>query len=105
MKDVSFLFSFYGVAWGIKESDLLAKPRNWVMQRSEFMIHLLSCWYCVGFWAGVLVCLCSGESNIDWALPGRLLVWGCAGSAASAIGNALFEKLSLIEISDKENDQ
>jgi hypothetical protein len=95
MSDIGLLFSIWGMSYIIKESDILAPVRQWVMQRSVFMSKLLWCWWCVGFWAGVFIYLLhSGTATVfETFSPFEWLVWGCAGSAASAFGNAVMQRL------------
>jgi hypothetical protein len=93
--DIITLFSFFGMSYAIKEAELFAVPRNWLMQRSAFMAKLLYCWWCVGFWAGAFVYLLhSGSANaFEEFNPFEWIVWGCAGSAVSALGNAVMNRL------------
>lgn len=108
-----YLFACFGCAYVIKESDLLAKPRQWVMQRSVFLTKLLWCWWCVGFWAGVFVYLLHHASGDGFETfnPFEWLIWGFAGSAASAMGNAVMQRLewqptTTTDIdTDKQGDQ
>ncbi len=89
------LFAIYGLAWIIRESDLLAGVRRWLVQRSALLTQLIMCWYCLGFWSGVFVYLLhSGTANaFETFSPFEWVVWGFAGSAASAFGNAVMQKL------------
>jgi hypothetical protein len=47
----------YGITFGIKDSQLLAKPRQQLADRSNFFYELFSCPYCVGFHSGWLTYL------------------------------------------------
>ena len=90
------LVAMYGLAYILKESDIFAPARQWIMQRSVFITKLLWCWYCVGFWSGVFIYLLDSASSKGFESfnPFDLIIWGCAGSVASALGNAVMERLS-----------
>jgi hypothetical protein len=92
-----YLASMLGAAFIVKESDILAKPRQWLMQRSSFFAKLFLCYWCVGFWAGIAIYLLHSP---DWNV-GEWIVWGCAGSASAGLGSAVIDKLTMIET--KEN--
>lgn len=83
------LFSFYGLTWAIKESELLSTPRNWVMRKSVFIFKLLSCYFCTGFWCGLVVYLLYNLS-FHWNL---FILWGLAGAAVSFIMDAVVTRL------------
>lgn len=100
-----YALAIYGLSWIWKESDLFATTRNWIMQRSTFITQLLMCWYCTGFWAGIVVCLWSSEWSFGWGMIGTLLIWGCTGSASAALGNAAWEKLSLVDITNYDDEE
>ena len=98
-----YLLAMFGLAWIAKESDLFATSRNWLMQRSAFITRLLSCWWCVGFWSGVAIYLLqTSVATFEAFSPFEWLIWGCAGSAASALGNAVYERLTWVEIPTEE---
>jgi hypothetical protein len=100
-----YLLAMFGAAYAIKEAELFSPARNLLMRHSPFFIRLLSCWWCVGFWAGVFIYLLAHTSAgaFETFNPFEWIVWGFAGSAVSALGSAVYEKLTWVEIPiDKE---
>jgi hypothetical protein len=100
------LFAMLGCSWIAKESELFASTRNWLMRHSPFMIRLLSCWWCVGFWAGIFVYLLHSGSTTTFETFNTFewILWGFASSAVSALGNAVYERLTLIEVKPEETN-
>jgi hypothetical protein len=104
------LVAAYGLAWIIKESELLARPRNWLMQRSVWLAKLLYCWYCVGFWTGAFIYLLQRPDEIAQTLDifetghgisvGEMLIYGFAGSGASGLLNLVANKLELTFVAE-----
>ena len=45
------------VIYVLKDSHLLDKPRMWLINRSLFFAQLLTCQYCLAFWASLFVFL------------------------------------------------
>lgn len=90
---IIILLSFYGMTYFIKESDILARPRNWVMMHSVFMTKMLYCWFCSGFWASVLVYFLN-ENNFHL---NSLILWGLAGATFSSFMNAIINKLTFFK--------
>jgi hypothetical protein len=88
-----YLTSMLGLAFILKEAEILSVPRNWLMQRSVFFAKLFMCYWCVGFWAGIAINLIHSPS-LD---IGQWIVWGCAGSAAAGLGSALVEQLTVVK--------
>ena len=88
-----YLFAMFGMAFCLKEAEILSLPRQWLMQHSVFFVKLLMWYWCVGFWAGIAINLLHHPS-LD---IGEWIVWGCAGSAAAGLGSALVERLTVIK--------
>jgi Protein of unknown function (DUF1360) len=87
---IIFLLACYGMTFFIKESDILARPRSWLMMKSVFITKMLYCWFCTGFWASILVCLLRERNpNID-----LLFLCGLAGATFSLFMNAIYNKLT-----------
>lgn len=99
------LLGMYGLAWIWKEAEIFSVPRNWLMQRSVFLTKLLWCWWCVGFWAGAFVYLLhsGSSSSFENFNPFEWIVWGCAGSAVSAMGNAVMNRLDFQPVAMNTN--
>jgi len=90
----------YGITFGIKDSKLLRKPRQWLADRSSFFADLLSCPYCVGFHSGWLTFLLLRQdlsllSGVGWVY---LVAYSFAGVTVSGLLDALLLRL---ESSDK----
>ena len=83
------ILSFYGLTFAIQNSDLLSRPRNWIMRHSVFMFQLLSCSFCTGYWVGLIIYLLHEK---EW--HGNLfLIWGLASASISYIINAVVDRL------------
>jgi len=83
------IFSFYGLTWAIKESEILSIPRNWIMRKSVFAFKLLSCYFCTGFWCGIVICLLhENQPHFNF-----LILWGLASAASSLILDAIVSRL------------
>jgi len=93
------LLSMYGLAFILSQSEILDRPRRWLMLRSEFITRLLLCWFCVGFWSGIIIYALYNPLRY-WAV-GECIVWGCAGSAVSGLLNAVFDRLNWTITGDK----
>lgn len=88
------LFAIYGLTYAVKESSLLAGPRNWLMLRSVFLTKMLMCWFCSAFWASLWVLVLH-----QWAgMPGSILLWGLGGAAIGHLLNALYTRLTWIKM-------
>lgn len=48
----------YGVAFLIADAKLLETQRTWLIIRSGFIRDLCSCYFCLGFWIGVVLRCC-----------------------------------------------
>lgn len=88
------IFSFYGLTWAIKESDLLSRPRNWIMRNSVFMFGLLSCYFCTGFHAGWIIYLLH-EQKWYWNF---FILWGLASASISFILNIIINWLTATKL-------
>lgn len=85
------ILSIYSVAFLIKESSILDKPRNWILPRSPFFFNMLDCWFCTGIHAGwIAYFLTQPVSN--YTISGTFM-WALAGGPVSLIMNALVDKL------------
>jgi len=84
------ILCFYSLTWLIKESAILSRPRQWVMEHSVFMAKMLYCWYCTGFYSGLIVYLVH-ETNFKF---NYFVMWGLSGAAVSLILNVLVTRLS-----------
>lgn len=49
------LLASYGLAYALKEAELLDTPRNWLMRSSVFFHRLFQCWFCVGWWSSLII--------------------------------------------------
>lgn len=83
------LFAMYGLTFLIKEADgpfdICAKIRNKLINNKYvgvFFYKLLDCYFCTGFWSGIIVGLLSRVFDI------KLILWGLAGAAFSFYMNS-----------------
>lgn len=96
MEILIIIFSIWGLAFFIKESDGPWGIMNWfrrVLVANKyvgvFFHKLLECYFCVGTWCGVAIYLLTTECiKLSW-LP----VWGLAGGAICLILEAIHERL------------
>ena len=51
------LLSAFGITHFIKEADFLSSIRAYLIRLSPVFYKLLSCYFCLGFWIGLLVYL------------------------------------------------
>ena len=47
------LLACLGIVWIIKDSYILAVPRNYLKSKSKHLKEFLSCALCLGFWMGL----------------------------------------------------
>lgn len=86
MREFLVLIAIYSAAFGWIESDLFDRPRDFVER-----IHpkLVSCYHCVGFYAGILVSVLAYESiSIQ-----EVLLWGLAGSGFTLVVDSVHRLL------------
>lgn len=88
------IFSFFGLTWAIQNSDLLSKPRNWIMRQSVFLFELFSCPFCLGFHVGWIIYLIH-EKEWHWNL---FILWGLASAAISFIISTIINRLSIVKL-------
>jgi hypothetical protein len=74
-------FLWYGITFSLKDSTLLARPRNRLVIRSPFMYQMLTCAFCTGFHAGWLSYLL--RSHWYWHLTYMRLMLAHAFAAAA----------------------
>jgi hypothetical protein len=101
MSLADFLFwilATYGATFGVKDAKLSKWPRD-KLRKLKFFDELLSCTFCTGFWAAIVVSILQQLSlgGITVAdIPG-LLVKGLAGAASVYVLDLLvrfFEQLA-----------
>ena len=90
---IIIFFSFFGLSFILKESDIFASVRNLLLRNKyvgTFFYGLLSCYACVGFWSGLIIYL----FNFNKFNLFHMLTWGFASSAISLITSFVIEKLN-----------
>lgn len=93
MKAFIIIAAFYGATFALKESDIASGFRAWLIRRGVFFYHMLECWFCTGFWTGLIVYMLGNpiqEWNVSWAI-----LWGLAGASVSYIGNIIVDRLDI----------
>ena len=93
---IIYIFAIFGLAFLIKESDgpwgIMAWLRNKLMTNKHvgvFFYKLFACYFCVGFWAGIVIYLLSQET---WKFN-LLICWGLSGGVICLLIDALLSKL------------
>jgi len=95
MNDIFILLSFCGLTFLIKESDIFSIPRNWVMRKSVFLFNLLSCYFCTGWWSGIILYFISFQPfNIF-----NMITWGLSSAVSSLLFSFVIKKFGTEEIS------
>lgn len=88
---IIIIFAFYSLTFAIKESPLFDKPRIWLIGKHPFFYKLFECYYCCGWWSGLVVYFVA-STYTTWNIWDMIL-WGLAGSGISFFLNAVVERL------------
>lgn len=91
---VLFVFATYGITFGLKDSKIFARPRNYLAERYMFFMELFQCPYCVGFhagWMAFLLVVPSPESLMTWV--SLFVARAFAGATVSGFLEAVLLKL------------
>lgn len=92
MLDLLFkILSIYSLAFFIRESYLLDKPRDFLMKRSVFFFKLLQCWHCICTHTGYIVYLVMTPTD-QYSWRGFVL-YAMAGGAIGLFLNGVMNKL------------
>lgn len=85
------ILAIYSISFAIKESSLLDIPRNWITRNSPFFYKLLSCYFCLSFYSGIIAYfLFNPLQTLSFK---DILLWGLAGSSIGLIMNGIVSKL------------
>lgn len=88
---IVILLSFYGLTFTIKDSDIFNKPRLFLIKLHPFFFGLLDCYFCCGFWSGLIVYLIYNQvSNYNGFM---MFLWGLTSASTSLIINGLVERI------------
>lgn len=87
MTDILLLCAVYGLVFIIQSSELLNRPRFWIVGKSPFINSLISCAFCLGFHCGWIVYLMSMKS---FSLTSMIL-WALAGATFSYVVDRFME--------------
>ena len=88
------LLTCIGLTWILRYGSILSWPRNFLTKRFATMEDLFSCTLCLGFWAGVAVCL--SLFYLDW--EPRFIFLPLASAGASWFSDGLLRVIQTIEI-------
>jgi hypothetical protein len=95
MLDTIFvILGIYSLTYLIKESSILARPRHWLMMRSQFFAKMLYCFFCTGIHSGWIIYLLH---ETHWNVRSFVL-WALAGGAISFILNAAVNRLMMVKV-------
>ncbi len=79
-------FASYGLTFGVKDSKLTLRPRDF-LKKVDFFEKLLSCSFCTGFWATLVISILwevwGGSIIPTPALAAGLLIRALAGAAST----------------------
>ena len=92
------LAAIFGIALFVKDMDgpfdIMNKTRLTLFGNKYvgvFFYKLMSCYFCLGTWSGVIVYLLHNHlKNIHWE---DMIVWGFGGAVISLVSNLLIGKL------------
>jgi hypothetical protein len=91
---VIYLLAMIAISFIIKELDgpfdILAKTRNWLMLNKfvgVFFYKLFECYFCCGFWSGLIVYLL----QMDVFHLREFILFGLAGALISLVFNKFLE--------------
>ena len=94
--ELFLIFAIFGLSFAIKEINgpfgIISKFRNLLMKSKYFGVffyELLSCYFCVGFWSGIIIYLISNEHFRF----GNLFIFGFAGAMLSMLFSMIMEKI------------
>jgi hypothetical protein len=96
MNTIIVLLSFYSLTFAFKESLLFDRPRSFLIRLHPFFYHLFSCYFCCGFYSGLVVYTLYNKNYHLWNIR-DLILWGLASSGTSFILSILIDKLSAPE--------
>lgn len=90
------IFAIFGLAFAIKETDgpwnIVSRWRNWMMRLPLVGVqfyNLLQCYYCTGFWSGIIIYLMTQENyKITF-----MICWGLASGAICLIMDGVLSHL------------
>jgi len=88
---ILIILAIYSISFGLKESTLLDKPRNFITRSSPFFYKLFSCYYCLSFYSGIIAYFLFNP----WCciVLSDIVLWGLAGSAIGLIMNGIVSNL------------
>jgi len=97
-----YWFACYGLTFTLCDAKILARPRRFLVSKSQVIRDLLGCYFCTGFWVsgGLYLALfpqpqaCLGmEDQILWFRVVWTIGFALAGATISYFLNALIEAL------------
>lgn len=86
----------YGLTFVLKDSKILARPRNWITSRSTFALELFSCSYCVGLHTGWITFLLFRYESISldsFSWVPEVLYYSFSGVTVSGLTEAILLRL------------
>ncbi len=99
MEIVIYLLAIFSLTFLLKEMDgpfgIIGRGRNWLMNQPTvgvFFYKLFSCYYCMGWWSGIIIYLLQMEVfKFQF-----LILWGLVGAIFSLIMGKVWERISVI---------
>lgn len=90
MHTLVLFLAVFALAFAAKESVLFDRPRIFLISAHPFFFHLFECYFCVGFWAGLVVFLLDRFAGFI----GEVMIFGLAGSAACLFLSLFIDRLN-----------
>jgi hypothetical protein len=89
---IIILISFYALTFAIKESVLLDRPRVWLIRQHTLLFALFECYFCVGFWSGLIVYLIANPFS-SWN-GFEMFLWGLCSAGISYVLDVVVDRVS-----------
>jgi len=81
---IILLLASYGLSFALIDATILEWPRS-IITKIEVFRELLHCYFCTGFWAGIIVALiaASGLGSFTPYALGLIVIFGFASATSS----------------------
>lgn len=89
MNQLLQLMAAYGIAFLLCDAKIFMRPRNWLEKHSAFLCELLSCYFCSGFWASVLVYSLTFHDIVGYEYWENVVLCSLAGATFCHLLNSI----------------
>ena len=101
MATIVYFMACYGLTFLLCSATILDRPRFWIVDKSNFVSKLLSCYFCAGFWVSLVlypvVLIDQGLPDLTWKMVVKAVVHGFAGAAFTYGFDALIKAAEAVE--------